>query len=76
MLDGIHSLALRGIAKGVDVKGDAPAVQHLAAAGLIQPVDGAWALTQAGQAVLELEGGGNGGDGTDVMSKIRAWFMT
>ena len=80
MLDGAHSLALRGVAKGIAGESDAPAVRNLAAAGLIEPVDGVWALTRAGHAVLELEGGagaaGGDGGGADVMSKIRAWFMT
>lgn len=81
MLDPAHRTALRNIAQGAATAEDAPAVRNLAVAGLLQPVDGAWTLTQAGHAVLELEGGGAGaadddGGGTDVMSKIRDWFMT
>lgn len=77
MLDGPHKLALRGVARGVFGNDEAPAVRNLAAAGLIEPVDGAWRLTQAGHAVLELEGG----DGAvidqvqDLKAKLRDWFM-
>jgi hypothetical protein len=81
MLDGAHRLALRGVAQGIVDDSQAPAVRDLAVAGLIQPVDGAWTLTRTGHAVLELEGGtdrtsGLGGGGSDVMAKVRAWFMT
>jgi hypothetical protein len=76
VLDGAHSLVLRGIARGMLEESHAPAVRNLAAAGLIQPVDGAWALTQTGHAVLELEGGADQASPADLASKIRAWFMT
>jgi hypothetical protein len=81
VLDGAHRTALRKVAQGLATAEDAPAVRNLSVAGLLQPVDGAWALTQAGHAVLELEGSGGGaeaddGGGTDMMSKIRDWFMT
>ena len=78
MLDGPHRLALRGIARGASMEGDAPAVRNLAVAGLIAPVDGAWALTQNGHAVLELEGGdANAAEqANDFMGKVKAWFMT
>jgi hypothetical protein len=74
VLDGAHKLALRGVARGLLEESHAPAVRNLAVAGLIQPLDGTWSLTQTGHAVLELEGGGEGG-GSDVMSKVRDWFM-
>jgi hypothetical protein len=78
MLDNAHRLALRGVARGIASDGDAPAVRNLALAGLIAPVDGAWALTQSGHAVLELEGGdANAAEqANDFMGKVKAWFMT
>ncbi len=78
MLDGVHKLALRGVARGILDDGHAPAVRNLAVAGLVEPVDGVWRLTQAGHAVLELEGGpGAVSDQvSDLRTKIRDWFMT
>jgi hypothetical protein len=81
MLDGPHKLALRAVSDGTAAGEHAPAVRNLAMAGLVQPVDGVWTLTQAGYAVLELEGAGGGVDGatdtiTDLKTKIRDWFMT
>ena len=79
MLDASHRTALRNVARGAATAEDAPAVRNLSVAGLVQPVDGAWTVTQAGHAVLELEsapGAAGGGGGSDVMSKIRDWFMT
>jgi hypothetical protein len=80
VLDPAHRGALRAIAQGAATEEHAAAVRNLSVAGLIQPVDGAWTLTPAGHAVLELEGSGLGvagaGGGSDVMSKIRDWFMT
>lgn len=81
MLDSAHTLALRGVARGVIENEQAPAVRNLAVAGLVEPVDGAWRLTQAGHAVLELEGGDGdgvaGGDQlSDIRTKLRDWFMT
>jgi phosphohistidine phosphatase SixA len=75
MLDSAHSLALRGVARGALDESHAPAVRNLAVAGLVQPVDGAWALTQAGHAVLELEGDADPAGSGDLSSKIRDWFM-
>jgi hypothetical protein len=73
VLDATHRLALRGVAKGVAP--EEPAVMRsLAIAGLIEPVDGVWTLTQTGHAVLEIEGDGDGG--IDVRSRVRDWFMT
>ena len=60
VLDGAHKSALRAIANGSAGEEHAAAVRNLAVAGLVAPVDGAWALTQAGHAVLELEGAGGG----------------
>ena len=76
MLDAAHRLALGNVAQGVATAEDAAAVRGLAIAGLIEPVDGAWRLTQTGYAVLELEGDAAGAGGSDVVSKIRDWFMT
>jgi hypothetical protein len=85
VLDGPHKNALRAVASGTATEEHAPAVRNLATAGLIQPIDGAWTLTQSGHAVLELEGGGASGatagggaaNGVeDLKSKIRDWFMT
>jgi hypothetical protein len=87
VLDGAHKSALRAIAAGNANEEHAAAVRNLAAAGLVQPVDGAWTLTQHGHAVLELEGAGGGGGGggavggaangvEDLKSKIRDWFMS
>jgi hypothetical protein len=75
VLDGAHALALRAIANGTAKETDAPAVRHLALAGLVQPIDGAWTLTQTGHAVLELEGGPSNGV-ADLRAKLRDWFMT
>jgi hypothetical protein len=78
VLDASHRTALRNVAQGAATAEDAPAVRNLSAAGLVQPVDGAWTVTPAGHAVLELEGapGAGAGGGSDVLSKLRDWFMT
>jgi hypothetical protein len=78
MLDGAHKLALRGVARGVIENDQAPAVRNLAVAGLVEPADGVWRLTQAGHAVLELEGGdaAAGDQLSDIRTKLRDWFMT
>ncbi|HWH92681.1 MAG TPA: hypothetical protein VNT03_02370 [Baekduia sp.] len=80
MLDAAHRGALRAVAQGSATEEHAVAVRNLAVAGLVQPLDGAWTPSPAGYAVLDLEGGGGvaqgAGGGSDVMSKIRAWFMT
>jgi hypothetical protein len=72
-----HAIALRAVAHGT-VPEDAQALRNLAIAGLIQPVDGAWALTQTGHAVLEIEGGAQTADveASDLKAKVRDWFMT
>jgi hypothetical protein len=81
VLDGAHKSALRAIAAGNATEEHAAAVRNLATAGLVQPVDGAWTLTQSGHAVLELEGAGGGGVASggaavdDLRAKIRDWFM-
>jgi hypothetical protein len=75
VLDAAHRTALRAVAQGAATEEQAPAVRDLAVAGLVQPVDGAWTLTQTGHAVLELEGGATGG-AADVKSRIRDWFMS
>jgi hypothetical protein len=87
VLDGAHKSALRAVANGSAGEEHAAAVRNLATAGLVAPVDGAWSLTQAGHAVLELEGAGRGvattgggvGGGAagidDLKAKIRDWFM-
>jgi hypothetical protein len=80
VLDAVHRGALRAVAGGAATEEHAGAVRNLALAGLVQPIDGAWTLTQAGHAVLEVEGdaagGAGAGGGSDVMSRIRDWFMT
>jgi hypothetical protein len=84
MLDASHRGALRAVAGGAATAEHAAAVRNLSLAGLVQPVDGAWTLTQAGHAVLELEGRGGadgagsspGGAAQDLRAKIRDWFMT
>jgi hypothetical protein len=87
VLDGAHTSALRAVAGGTAAEEHAAAVRNLAVAGLVQPVDGAWTLTQSGHAVLELEGAGGGvatSSGAagatagidDLKAKIRDWFMT
>jgi hypothetical protein len=75
VLDAAHRTALRAVAQGAATEEQAPAVRDLAVAGLVQPVDGAWTLTQTGHAVLELQGGAAGG-AADVKSRIRDWFMS
>lgn len=77
MLTSSHAIVLRAVALG-KVPEDAQALRNLAIAGLIQPVDGAWALTQTGHAVLEIEGGTQAGSGeaSDLKAKVRDWFMT
>lgn len=81
MLDASHRAALRAVAAGNVAGEHAPAIRNLSVAGLVAPVEGAWTVTQAGYAVLELEGpggdgAGGGGDATgDLRAKIRDWFM-
>lgn len=75
MLDASHRAALRAVAQGGLTEEHAAAVRNLAIAGLVQPVDGAWTLTQAGHAVLELEGDADQTGSGDLTSKIRDWFM-
>jgi hypothetical protein len=77
VLTSSHTTALRAVALG-QVPEDAQALRNLAIAGFIQPVDGAWGLTQTGHAVLEIEGGtqADGGEATDLKAKVRDWFMT
>jgi hypothetical protein len=81
VLDASHKSALRAVASGTAAAEHAAAIRNLAVAGLVQPVEGAWALTQAGHAVLQLEGhpgegGGASGGVEDLRTKIRDWFMT
>jgi hypothetical protein len=85
MLDGAHKAALRAVAQGTVTGEHAVAIRNLSVAGLVAPVEGgAWALTQPGYGVLELEGPGGGGGGAsgandavgDLKTKIRDWFMT
>jgi hypothetical protein len=80
VLDAPHRTALRAAATGALTEEHAAAVRNLSVAGLVQPVDGVWTLTQAGHAVLELETGGSaqsGAGGTaDLRARIRDWFMT
>jgi hypothetical protein len=81
VLDATHRTALRAAAAGALTEEHAAAVRNLSLAGLVQPVDGVWTLTQAGHAVLELEGAGGSagaaaGGGADLKAKIRDWFMT
>jgi 3-deoxy-D-manno-octulosonate 8-phosphate phosphatase KdsC-like HAD superfamily phosphatase len=77
VLNSSHAIALRAVALGKTPE-DAQVLRNLAIAGLIQPVDGAWALTQAGHAVLEIEGGEQSatGEAIDLKAKVRDWFMT
>jgi 3-deoxy-D-manno-octulosonate 8-phosphate phosphatase KdsC-like HAD superfamily phosphatase len=77
VLTSSHALVLRSVALG-QAPEDSPALRNLAIAGLIAPVDGAWALMQTGHAVLEIEGGTQtaSGETGDLMAKVRAWFMT
>jgi hypothetical protein len=78
VLDPTHRTALRATAAGALTEEHAAAVRNLALAGLVQPVDGVWTLTQTGHAVLEVEGGAGAGaaGGADLKAKIRDWFMT
>ncbi|MCW2996190.1 MAG: hypothetical protein JWQ18_3685 [Conexibacter sp.] len=77
MLDSAHALLLRDVALGKAPE-DAPGLRNLAIAGLIAPVDGVWALTQTGHAVLEIEGGTAtaASQAGDLKAKVRDWFMT
>jgi hypothetical protein len=83
MLDASHRGALRAVAEGTTTAEHAPAVRNLAVAELVEPADGVWRLTQAGHAVLELEGGGGDGGGgaggdqlSDIRTRLRDWFMS
>jgi hypothetical protein len=82
VLDGAHRGALRAVAQGGASEEHAQAVRNLAVAGLIAPVDGVWTVTQSGHAVLEIEGGagaaggGDEGGSSDLMGKVRDWFMS
>jgi hypothetical protein len=73
VLNTAHVVALRAVALGTAPE-DAGALRNLAIAGFVAPVDGGWALTQTGHAVLEIEGHGEGEAG-DLKSKVRDWFM-
>lgn len=77
MLTSSHAIALRAVALGKTPE-DSQALRNLAIAGLIQPVDGAWTLTQTGHAVLEIEGGAQAapGQASDLKAKVRDWFMS
>lgn len=77
MLDSAHRLTLRAVALGKAPE-DSPALRNLAIAGLVEPREGVWAVTQTGHAVLEIEGGTGttAGQAGDLMGKVRAWFMT
>ena len=77
MLTSSHAITLRAVALGKAPE-DSQALRNLAIAGLIQPVDGAWALTQTGHAVLEIEGGTQtaADEASDLKAKVRDWFMT
>jgi hypothetical protein len=77
VLNAAHAVALRAVALG-QAPEDSPALRNLAIAGLVAPVDGRWALTQTGHAVLEIESGEQTatGEASDLMAKVRAWFMT
>jgi 3-deoxy-D-manno-octulosonate 8-phosphate phosphatase KdsC-like HAD superfamily phosphatase len=77
VLNAAHVVALRAVALG-SAPEDSPALRNLAIAGLVAPVDGRWALTQTGHAVLEIEGGDAAatGEASDLKSKVRDWFMT
>jgi hypothetical protein len=77
VLNAAHTLTLRAVALGKAPE-DSPALRDLAIARLIEPVDGAWALTQTGHAVLEIEGGTQtaAGQASDLKAKVRDWFMS
>jgi hypothetical protein len=75
VLTSSHAIALRAVALG-QMPEDAQVLRNLAIAGFITPVDGGWALTQTGHAVLEIEGGGGAGEASDLKAKVRDWFMT
>jgi hypothetical protein len=77
VLTSSHATALRAVSLGQPPE-DAQALRNLAIAGFITPVDGGWALTQTGHAVLEIEGGSQtaGGEASDLKAKVRDWFMT
>jgi hypothetical protein len=77
VLTSSHALTLRAVALGKAPE-DSQALRNLAIAGLIAPVDGAWALTQTGHAVLEIEGGAQtaAGQASDLKAKVRDWFMS
>jgi hypothetical protein len=77
VLNSAHAVALRAVALGKAPE-DAAALRNLAVAGFVAPVDGGWALTQTGHAVLEIEGGAqaSAGEAGDLKSKVRDWFMT
>jgi hypothetical protein len=74
VLNSAHAVALRAVALG-KVPEDAAALRNLAIAAFVVPVDGGWALTQTGHAVLEIEGQ-PAGEATDLKSKVRDWFMS
>jgi hypothetical protein len=74
VLDTVHAVMLRAVAKGVAPAGEPPpALQRLEATGLaVRGPDGAWAITDAGRVALGPDPQG----GEDLRSKITAWFTT
>jgi hypothetical protein len=73
VLDGPHTAMLRAVAKGAALpEPPPPALQRLEATGLVMYVDGRWAVTEAGRLALGPDPEG----GSDLRSKITAWFTT
>jgi hypothetical protein len=74
MLDTVHKVMLRAVANGTAPVDPPPALRRLEATGLVVQVDGRWAVTEAGNVALSFDA--EGGGGTDLKTKLTAWFTT
>jgi hypothetical protein len=72
MLDTTHKVMLQAVARGSAPVEPPPALQRLEATGLVVLVEGRWAITEAGQVAL----GFDEQAGTDLKSRLTAWFTT
>ena len=72
MLDTVHKVMLQAVARGGAPADPPPALQRLEATGLVVRGADGWAITDAGRIAL----GPEDAPGSDIKSKITAWFTT
>jgi hypothetical protein len=72
VLDTVHKVMLRAVAEGSAPADPPPALRRLEATGLVVLVDDRWAITEAGSVALSFDAE----PGTDLKTKITAWFTT